>query len=72
MATLEDKILGEKLEYYCSSSEDEANDSGDSDKEQAKNACTKEEAPSYASNYDCWDGTSSNTGPKGVIAVNIK
>lgn len=23
MATLDDKLLGEKLEYYCSSSEDE-------------------------------------------------
>jgi phosducin-like protein len=26
MATLEDKILGEKNEYYCSSSEDEDED----------------------------------------------
>ncbi|TGZ49784.1 Phosducin-like protein [Temnothorax longispinosus] len=35
MSTLEDKILGEKLHYYCSSSssEDEGNNSGDSDKE---------------------------------------
>ena len=31
MATLDDKLLGEKLHYYCSSSEDEggAGDSGD-------------------------------------------
>jgi len=29
MATLEDKILGEKLEYYCSSDEGSDNDSVD-------------------------------------------
>ena len=32
MATLDDKLLGEKLHYYCSSSEDEGEeDSGDED-----------------------------------------
>lgn len=31
MATLDDKILGEKLHYYCSSSEDEADDDKDSE-----------------------------------------
>ncbi|XP_063976358.1 phosducin-like protein [Diachasmimorpha longicaudata] len=65
MATLEDKILGEKNEYYCSSSEEEGNESGDSDKEE-ESVCTKEE-PSRTVELDQWDGTSSNTGPKGVI-----
>ncbi|KAK0098834.1 hypothetical protein PV326_002465 [Microctonus aethiopoides] len=67
MATLEDKILGEKLEYYCSSSsEDEANDSENSDFENEENACGKE-IPTSTSSYDQWEGTSTNTGPKGVI-----
>lgn len=72
MATLEDKILGEKLEYYCSSSsEDEANDSENSDFENKENACAKE-IPTSTSSYDQWEGTSSNTGPKGVIRVILK
>jgi hypothetical protein len=29
MATLDDKLLGEKLHYYCSSSEDEGEDDDD-------------------------------------------
>ena len=35
MATLDDKLLGEKLHYYCSSSEDEgdSDNEGDSDDE---------------------------------------
>nr|XP_034185835.1 phosducin-like protein [Osmia lignaria] len=69
MSTLEDKILGEKLHYYCSSSsEDEENDSRDSDKDSDNEryppviteSCIE---PSFSE----WDGTSSNTGPKGVI-----
>lgn len=70
MATLEDKILGNKMQYYCSSSseDEDGNDSGCSDKE--------EEVPkTETSNKDQsieisdWDGSSSNTGPKGVIRV---
>lgn len=70
MSTLEDKILGEKLHYYCSSSEDEGNDSADSDKESDSG---KYEPPTlanvthYAPTYSEWDGISSNTGPKGVL-----
>jgi len=54
MATLDDKLLGEKLHYYCSSSEDE-DDAGD--------------APSQSSAVPqpTLDGSSGNTGPKGVI-----
>ncbi|XP_050461056.1 phosducin-like protein [Cataglyphis hispanica] len=66
MSTLEDKILGEKLHYYCSSSEDEENDdSGDSDKEYNNVKCTEDSAQ-YAAPAE-WDGVSNNTGPKGVI-----
>ncbi|KAM0728141.1 Phosducin-like protein [Formica fusca] len=67
MSTLEDKILGEKLHYYCSSSsEDEGNDdSGDSDKEYNDVKCTEDTAQ-YAAPAE-WDGVSNNTGPKGVI-----
>jgi len=67
MATLDDKLLGEKLHYYCSSSEDE----GDSDNEDAPRqssgapptALTQTPGPA---DYDR-SGTSSNTGPKGVL-----
>ena len=56
MATLDDKILGEKMHYYCSSSEDE----GEEDKEQSQEAA----AAASASNGG---GVATNTGPKGVI-----
>lgn len=71
MSTLEDKILGEKLHYYCSSSsEDEGNDSGDSGGEEEKEETAKKnltECESSGFEYSKWDGTSSNTGPKGVL-----
>ncbi|XP_076173174.1 phosducin-like protein 1 [Ptiloglossa arizonensis] len=67
MSTLEDKLLGEKLHYYCSSSEDEGNDSANSDKEsddeKYQGPITEPIEPSFSE----WGGTSSNTGPKGVI-----
>lgn len=54
MATLDDKLLGEKLHYYCSSSEDEGEDKEPSEK------CT---GPTTSND----GGASMNTGPKGVI-----
>lgn len=57
MATLDDKLLGEKLHYYCSSSEDE---DGDEQGEQARGAA--EAAPPPPMNSG-----GANTGPKGVI-----
>lgn len=63
MATLEDKILGEKLHNYCSSSEDE-HDSG-SDNESSQKIQTEETASLPEPNK--WEGTATNTGPKGVI-----
>jgi len=64
MATLDDKLLGEKLHYYCSSSEDEGNDSDDDAPRQTSagsKALAQTPGPSE------WDGGSSNTGPKGVL-----
>lgn len=69
MATLEDKILGEKLEYYCSSSEDE-NDNSDSGKEDGDKQASEQQQASSAPEYiPDPDGSSCNTGPKGVIKV---
>lgn len=67
MSTLEDKILGEKLHYYCSSSEDEENNSGDSDKESEEEKGIRGEPEVSEPSFSQWDGTASNTGPKGVI-----
>lgn len=70
MATLDDKILGEKLQYYCSSSEDEGanSDSGkEDDNDKAKTV--KESSQEVTTDFTEWNGTSSNTGPKGVIRV---
>lgn len=64
MTTLEDKLLGEKAHCYCSSSESEAEKSDDEDsvKEVIKEAeCVPPPDP-----YK-WEGSSTNTGPKGVM-----
>ncbi|XP_049282034.1 phosducin-like protein [Anopheles funestus] len=83
MATLDDKLLGEKLENYCSSSEDEgAEDEGDSSEASGtgKSAgkqgsssksgfrrVTDTEPATLTHNKTHWTGTTGNTGPKGVI-----
>lgn len=69
MATLEDKILGNPIENYCSSDEGENDDSGDdegksNDQEGAACGATEESD----STLPKWSGTSENTGPKGVIS----
>lgn len=74
MSTLEDKVeelfLGTKLQNYCSSSEDENDsDTGESDKEYEDTNCIQDTAQYIPSSYSHWDGTSSNTGPKGVMQV---
>lgn len=69
MATLEDKILGEKLEYYCSSSE------GESDCEESEGSASKKGGGSKLQfipedkikEQSHWSGSAANTGPKGVI-----
>lgn len=65
MTTLEDKILGVKKDYYCSSSESEEDsddsDGGKNNDNQKTNLRSAEPEPSK------WGGSSKNTGPKGVI-----
>lgn len=66
MATLDDKLLGEKIHNYCSSSEDE----GHSDNEEggeSKTAAPIQLEPQISKDSTYWNGTSANTGPKGVI-----
>lgn len=63
MTTLDDKLLGEKLQYYYSSSEDEDSDHEDKDGGRgapASSSMTAEAEPAG-------EGISINTGPKGVI-----
>lgn len=66
MLSLEDKILGEKVHNYCSSS-----DSGESDSESGDNGrkptSSKCEATQQIPEPSKWEGVSSNTGPKGVL-----
>lgn len=63
MATLDDKLLGEKLQYYCSSSEDE-----DSDKEEEEGEEKTIRNPAVLAELEySQDGSAINTGPKGVI-----
>lgn len=62
MATLDDKILGEKLHNYCSSSEESDGDNSDSEK-----CASNEGPPCELPEPNKWEGTSTNTGPKGVI-----
>ncbi|XP_053695279.1 phosducin-like protein [Sabethes cyaneus] len=70
MATLEDKILGEKNHYYCSSSEDEADD----DCVPADGGASGRNKPdlqfipeSSLKDQTYFSACTSNTGPKGVI-----
>ena len=66
MATLDDKLLGEKLHYYCSSSEDEGEGSEDEAGAGARSR-GPQQAPASSSQGQAWDGSSANTGPKGVL-----
>ena len=63
MATLDDKLLGEKLHYYCSSSEDE----GEEEERTSGGGGGGAGGASALTTTRDWDGTSANTGPKGVI-----
>ncbi|EDW26179.1 GL25506 [Drosophila persimilis] len=72
MATLEDKLLGEKLEYYCSSSEGEDNDhDGDDEKDAGRKGAagglTINTDPDAAPAGGFRQQGSTNTGPKGVV-----
>ncbi|XP_056647720.1 phosducin-like protein [Diorhabda sublineata] len=65
MSTLEDKILGEKSQYYCSSSEESDNEQYEEREE--SNTTTKDNEDISNSDINKWEGTSTNTGPKGVL-----
>lgn len=75
MTTLDDKLLGEKRENYCSSSEDEGHEeeegSSSSTPPPATSPLTKNEGLSGSkidiNDTSRWKGYSQNTGPKGVI-----
>lgn len=62
MATLDDKLLGEKTHYYCSSSEDE-----DDSPSREEKTDVVDTTPAVNHIIDDWQGYSTNTGPKGVI-----
>ncbi|XP_018799786.1 PREDICTED: phosducin-like protein [Bactrocera latifrons] len=74
MATLEDKLMGEKLEYYCSSSEGEDN-GDDGERKETRSSGSKQETAAYIDSDVCppppGEGYRSqvctNTGPKGVV-----
>lgn len=59
MTTLDDKILGEKLQYYYSSSEDEGSDNedGDGENKTIREANVNEPEIDYSA-----DGSAVNTG----------
>lgn len=65
MATLEDKILGEKSHNYCSSSSENSDSEDDSPAE--RNVKKEEENAEPLPEVGKWEGSSTNTGPKGVI-----
>ena len=64
--SLDDKLLGEKVDNYCSSSEDEhEGDSGDEEGSNNQPSQTPTFVPEAKIND--YTGNSTNTGPKGVI-----
>ncbi|XP_077290650.1 phosducin-like protein 1 [Arctopsyche grandis] len=65
MATLEDRILGEKTHYYCSSSEDEDDD--DKSGSEGRSKAPAAPAPPPEQSINEWGGSATNTGPKGVL-----
>jgi len=68
MTTLEGKLLGEKAHCYCSSSESEGEKSDDdSGKEIRTSAVIKETDAVPRPDPYKWEGSSTNTGPKGVM-----
>ncbi|XP_054720643.1 phosducin-like protein [Uloborus diversus] len=62
MTTLDDKLLGEKTHYYCSSSSE---DEGEEESNKVSQIASPTFIPSQELNE--WDGSAANTGPKGVI-----
>jgi len=69
MATLDDKLLGEKLQNYCSSSEsdDEKGEETMDERKSSKKKSLKFIPESEIKEEESWKGIATNTGPKGVI-----
>lgn len=69
MTTLDDKILGEKLQYYYSSSEDEGSDNEDEDGERKtiRDGNVEEPEIDYSE-----DGSAVNTGTKTIPCTTTK
>ncbi|CAF3331785.1 unnamed protein product [Rotaria socialis] len=69
MVTLDDRLLGEKLQNYCSSSSDDEDDKGnDSDDGKRHGKSTTRFIPeSDLKQPSSSSGFTENTGPKGVI-----
>ncbi|KAL1450568.1 hypothetical protein WDU94_002916 [Cyamophila willieti] len=67
MATLEDKILGNPRENYCSSSEESGHEDSDNDEGKEDGASAPTDPTPAPPPVKEWNGTASNTGPKGVL-----
>ncbi|KAK1884384.1 Phosducin-like protein [Dissostichus eleginoides] len=69
MTTMDDRILGEKLQYYCSSSEDEGSENEDEEgeKKTIREANVEEPEIDYSP-----DGSAVNTGPKGKLSMTCR
>lgn len=71
MTTLDDKLLGEKLHNYCSSSESEDDEKGGEEnkdvRKTGKKSTMKFIPDSEIKEEETWKGIATNTGPKGVI-----
>ncbi|EDV25412.1 uncharacterized protein TRIADDRAFT_55484 [Trichoplax adhaerens] len=66
MATLEDRLLGEKLDYYCSSSEDEGHQAGKRESHGEEDEEGDHQDPSLDLD-EIYSVKTDKTGPKGVI-----
>lgn len=70
MTTFEEKLLGDKRENYCSSSEDDDEDEEYNDANETLEENTNanlQQTESLHPEIDKWSGNATNTGPKGVI-----
>lgn len=68
MATLEDKILGDdKRENYCSSDEGEDDQVESGNGSPSASAMSASNQTYFTRETESWSGSSTNTGPKGVI-----
>ncbi|KAJ8877013.1 hypothetical protein PR048_021465 [Dryococelus australis] len=67
MTTLEDTILGERAYCYCSSSESEDENDTAGEEENTSAVSTNVQGSQAAPEPYKWEGSSTNTGPKGVV-----